>query len=291
MSISRRIARPLLASMFIAGGVDAIQSPDGKVKSAATVTDPLKARFPMLPEDTATLVRLNGMVQVGAGSLLALGKFRRLASWALVASVIPTTYAGHRFWDEVDDEARAQQRIHFLKNLGLLGGLILAATDTEGAPSLGWKARRKADQVTTAIGAGRAATGARAQHTTATVSEVSRKAKKQANAAAEKGRRAGRKANKTTQRAGHGANVVAHRAGHQANETAVLAGHRVNRAVSDAAKSGVTFATPYVRHANESAAGAARAALDSAAPIVSAGVERASGFIAKASEHLPVNAD
>jgi uncharacterized membrane protein YphA (DoxX/SURF4 family) len=286
MSISRRIARPLLASMFIAGGVDAIQSPDGKVKSAATVTDPLKARFPMLPEDTATLVRLNGMVQVGAGSLLALGKFRRLASWALVASVIPTTYAGHRFWEEVDDDARAQQRIHFLKNLGLLGGLILAANDTEGAPSLGWRARRRAGQVTTAIGAGRAATGARAHHTTDTVSEVSRKARKRANATADKGRRAGRQANKTAIRAGQQANLAAHRASQQANLAAQRAGHRANRAVADAAKSGVTFATPYVRQANESASGAARTALENAAPLVSAGVERAGEIIAKASEHL-----
>src|SRR5277367_6807630 len=127
MSISHRIARPLLASMFIAGGLDAIQSPESKVKAAAAVTEPLKTRFPALPDDTATLVRLNGMVQVGAGGLLALGKFRRLASWVLVASVIPTTYAGHRFWEEVDDDARAQQRVHFLKNVGLLGGLILAA--------------------------------------------------------------------------------------------------------------------------------------------------------------------
>ena len=265
MSISRRIARPLLASMFISGGVDAIQSPEGKVKSAAAVTEPLKARFAFLPEDPATLIRLNGMVQVGAGGLLALGKFRRLASWALVASVIPTTYAGHRFWDEVDDDARTQQRVHFLKNLGLLGGLILAATDTEGSPSLGWRARRRAGQVTTAIGAGRAVTGARAHQTSATLSEVGRKAGRRANAAAGKGRRAGRKANKTAQRAGH----------------------RANRAVSNAAKSGVTFATPFARHANESAAGAARAAFESAAPYVSAGMERAGEVVAKASEHLP----
>ena len=265
MSISRRIARPLLASMFIAGGLDAIQSPESKVKAAAAVTEPLKTRFPALPEDNATLVRLNGMVQVGAGGLLAIGKFRRLASWALVASVIPTTYAGHRFWEEVDDETRAQQRVHFLKNLGLLGGLILAATDTEGAPSLGWRARRRAGEVTTAISAGRAASGARAHHTSATVSEAGRKARRRANAAAGQGRRAGRQANKAARRAGH----------------------QANRAVSEAAKSGVTFATPYVRQANESATGAARAALDSAAPYVSAGVERAGELIAKASEHLP----
>jgi uncharacterized membrane protein YphA (DoxX/SURF4 family) len=242
MSISSRIARPLLASMFISGGMDAIQAPEGKVKSAAAVTEPLKARFAFLPEDPATLVRFNGMVQVGAGGLLALGKFRRLASWALVASVIPTTYAGHRFWDEVDDEARTQQRVHFLKNLGLLGGLILSATDTEGAPSLGWRARRRAGQVTTAIGAGRAAT-----------------------TAAGKGRRAGRMTTKAARRSGH----------------------QANQAVSDGAKSGVTFATPYVRHANETAAAAARAAFDGAAPYVSAGLERAGEVIAKASEHLP----
>jgi putative oxidoreductase len=298
MSISRRIARPMLASMFIAGGLDAIQSPEGKVKAAAAVTEPLKARFPLLPEDAATLVRLNGIVQVGAGALLALGRFRRLAAWALVASVIPTTYAGHRFWEEVDEETRAQQRVHFLKNLGLLGGLILAAVDTEGAPSLGWRARRRAGQVTTAIGAGRAASGSRAQHTSAAVSEVGRKAGRRANAAAGKSRRAGRKANKAAhraghqaneaaQRAGHHANEAAQRAGHHANEAAQRAGHRANRAVSDAANSGVAFATPYVRHANESAAGAARTAIDSAAPLVAAGVERAGELIAKASEHLP----
>jgi len=224
MSISRRVARPLLASIFIAGGADAIESPEGKVKAAAAVTEPLKARFPFLPEDTATLVRLNGIVQVGAGSLLALGKFRRLASWALVASVIPTTYAGHRFWEEVDDDARAQQRVHFLKNLGLLGGLVLAATDTEGAPSLGWRAHRRVGEVTTAIGAGRAATGARVHRTSAAVAEVGHQAGRRANAAAEKGRGAGHKANRAAERAGH----------------------RASRAVSDAAKSGVTRATPYV---------------------------------------------
>jgi putative oxidoreductase len=264
MSISRRIARPLLASMFISGGVDAIQSPEGKVKAAAAVTEPLKARFPALPDDTATLVRLNGMVQVGAGALLALGKFRRLASWALVASVIPTTYAGHRFWEEVDDDTRAQQRVHFLKNLGLLGGLILAATDTEGAPSLGWRAHRQAERVTTALGVGREATGARAHLTSAAMSEVGRKARRRADAAARKGRTAGQQANR-----------AAHRAG-----------RRANSAVSDAAKSGVTFATPYVHQAHDGAAGAARAALHGAAPYVSAGVERAEEMIAKASDHL-----
>ena len=42
---------------------------------------------------------------------------------------------------------RAQQQMHFFKNLALLGGLILAAVDTEGEPSLGWRARRRGRQL------------------------------------------------------------------------------------------------------------------------------------------------
>jgi uncharacterized membrane protein YphA (DoxX/SURF4 family) len=147
MPLSRVVARPLLASVFIAGGVDAISNPDGKVKAAEAVTGPLTESVPALPSDPRTLVRINGGVQVGAGLLLASGRFRRIAAIALIGSIIPTTYAGHRFWEEPDDDTRAQQRTHFLKNLGLLGGLILAAVDTEGRPSLGWRARRRARRV------------------------------------------------------------------------------------------------------------------------------------------------
>jgi putative oxidoreductase len=142
MSLSRRAARPLLAAIFIAGGLDAMRNPDGKVKLAEVVTKPLAQRVPSMPQDTKTLVEINGAIQVGAGVLLAIGRFRRLAALALIGSIIPTTYAGHRFWEENDLATKAQQKVHFLKNMGLLGGLILAAVDTDGAPSLGWRAKR-----------------------------------------------------------------------------------------------------------------------------------------------------
>jgi uncharacterized membrane protein YphA (DoxX/SURF4 family) len=51
----------------------------------------------------------------------------RLAALALAASLVPTTYAGHPFWGETDKQVRGQQRTHFVKNLGLLGGLLLTA--------------------------------------------------------------------------------------------------------------------------------------------------------------------
>jgi len=129
--------------MFITGGWDAVRNPGGKVKTAEPVALPIAEKLPFLPQDAERLVQLNGAVMLGAGTLLALGKFRRLAALALIGSILPTTYAGHRFWEEEDETRRTQQRIHFLKNLGLLGGLILAAFDTEGAPSLAWRATHR----------------------------------------------------------------------------------------------------------------------------------------------------
>jgi putative oxidoreductase len=235
MSIPRRFARPLLAAMFIEGGLDAIRNPEMKVEKAKAVIDPLKERLPALPDDTVMLVKLNGMVQIGAGGLLAIGKFRRLAAIALIGSVIPTTYAEHRFWEEGDDEARAQQRVHFLKNAGLLGGLILAAVDTEGAPSIGWKTRRKAQSVSHVVSLGHTSTAETGHRVGAKAAETGRKAKRQANKAAIR-----------------------------ANKAAVKGGRRANKAVSKAATSGLALAAPFIRQANEAAHHAAQAAREGA---------------------------
>ena len=59
---------------------------------------------------------------------------------------MPTTLAGHRFWEHEDPKERFGQTSHFLKNAGLLGGLLLAAVDTEGKPSVGYRARRAASR-------------------------------------------------------------------------------------------------------------------------------------------------
>ena len=66
---------------------------------------------------------------------------------ALAASLVPTTYAGHPFWEEKDPGARAAQRTQFFKNTSMLGGLLLASVDTEGRPGVAWRARRAAKDV------------------------------------------------------------------------------------------------------------------------------------------------
>jgi len=148
----RRIARPLLASTFVFGGIDTLRNPQSRVAGARPVVEKVTAQadkqLPVqVPRDVEQWVKIDAAVKVGAGTLFSLGKLPRLSALTLAASIVPTTLAGHRFW-EAEGTAKQGQLIHFLKNLGLLGGLLLAAVDTEGKPSVGYRARRAAKRAT-----------------------------------------------------------------------------------------------------------------------------------------------
>jgi uncharacterized membrane protein YphA (DoxX/SURF4 family) len=149
MTVVRALARPLLSVIFVVQGANAIRNPEPLVPKAQPVTDRMvpmvKKVAPAqvgdrLPDTTANLVRLNGAAQVLGGIALATGKGRRLGASLLAASLVPTTLAGHAFWQEKDKAVRNQQRIQFMKNLGIFGGLLLAAVDTEGKPGVAWRA-------------------------------------------------------------------------------------------------------------------------------------------------------
>jgi uncharacterized membrane protein YphA (DoxX/SURF4 family) len=97
-----------------------------------------------IPTDAATLVRINAVVHVAAGLALATNRAPRLASTLLAASLVPTTFAAHRFWEESDPAAKGNQKVHFFKNVSMMGGLLIAGVDTNGKPGLAWRARRVA---------------------------------------------------------------------------------------------------------------------------------------------------
>ncbi len=141
----RRIARPLLAAIFISGGINALRHPKPHAEMADPVAPKIAEELPIdLPSDPETLVKIDAAVKIVAGTMLSINVGPRIAALALAGSLVPTTVAGHPFWEEHDPEKRQQQQINFFKNVGLLGGLMLAAVDTEGKPSVGWRARRAA---------------------------------------------------------------------------------------------------------------------------------------------------
>ena len=144
----RTAARAMLASVFVASGVNAVKNPANLALRAKKVTDQvgptLQQIHPKMPTDVETLVRVNGMVHI-VGGLAMLTPARRLGAAALAASLVPTTIAGHPYWELDEPVERVQNRTHFLKNVGLMGGLILAVLDNDGKPGLPWRARHAAD--------------------------------------------------------------------------------------------------------------------------------------------------
>lgn len=145
--ILRRVARPLLASIFIFGGMGALRDAQGHAKVAGPFLDQTLGKLDHLlpaavPRDPVTLVRIDGGVKIAAGLALASGKAPRLASLFLLGSLVATTLSSHRFWAIEEPGERNQEMAQFIKNAGLGGGLLIAVADTGGKPSLGWRARR-----------------------------------------------------------------------------------------------------------------------------------------------------
>jgi putative oxidoreductase len=140
----------MLASMFIVGGINSLRNPDAQVERAEPVTEKLEplvdqATSPLpIHLDQRQLVIVNGVVHVVCGAMLATGRMPRLAALALAATLVPTTFGGHRFWEAPDPQARKNEQFHFFKNVSMIGGLLLASVDTEGRPSLAWRAKRGA---------------------------------------------------------------------------------------------------------------------------------------------------
>jgi uncharacterized membrane protein YphA (DoxX/SURF4 family) len=142
----------MLASMFLIGGYNALKNTEAAAERAKPVTDRLVPAAQRLapnapiPTDAKTLVRINAATQIAAGLSLATGRFPRLSALVLAGTLVPSTAAGHRYWEESEPTAKANQRIHFFKNVSMLGGLLLSSVDTEGRPSVAWRARRAARQ-------------------------------------------------------------------------------------------------------------------------------------------------
>lgn len=151
----RQIARPLLSAAFIGQGVETLGNPavslaaaEPTVAALRQLPEPYGDKVPSNPE---TAARINAAVQIAGGLLLATGKMPRLASAALAFTVIPGSLGGHLFWTESDPERKAQKRRDLLTDLSLLGGLIIAAADTAGRPSLGWRGRQAATRMSEAV--------------------------------------------------------------------------------------------------------------------------------------------
>ena len=162
ISPTRRLARPLLASIFLSSAIPMLK--DQSYVAGA-------ARDAGLAEPEL-LAKAHVYGNLAGGVALATGRFTRLASLGLALNLIPTTVVGHAFWSAPADE-KLNQQIHFFKNLAILGGLLHAFADTGGRES-----------VPHAIGRVSGRTARRAEKTAAKAAKRTRVAAKQTRTAA-----------------------------------------------------------------------------------------------------------
>lgn len=171
----------MLASFYVVNGVNAIRKPDEFVAAAEPISRcvvpaaqrivPSAAHY--IPQDTAAIVRVSGAVQVAGGLMLATGLARRFGAGLLTASMVPHVAAANPL--SVPTAERPEVFSKFIKNVALLGGVLLAAQDTEGKPGIAWRLDDKRKDLSASAGkAGKK------------VARTSRKMRRQAKRAAKK---------------------------------------------------------------------------------------------------------
>lgn len=143
----RKIARPMLASVYIADGADTLLNTSAHVRATENVLDKVRSILPddwarNVPNDPELVARAVGGTKVGAGVLLAWGKAPRLSAGTLALVSVPTIIGRYNFWEADNDEEKSSRRNGFLTNVALLGGLAITSVDTEGKPSVAWRAKK-----------------------------------------------------------------------------------------------------------------------------------------------------
>lgn len=89
-------------------------------------SEPLSHFFGALTPWTSLLLLGGTLLELGGGALLLLGIREKLGAALLLLFLIPTTILMHQFWF-TEDGGKDVQAISFLKNMAIIGGLIMVA--------------------------------------------------------------------------------------------------------------------------------------------------------------------
>ena len=119
------VGRLLLSPLFLVAGF-------GKLTGFAGAAGYIASKGLPMPQ---VLAGLAVIAELGGGLALLFGFKTRLVAWLLVLFLIIITPIFHNFWAAAADQAQNQQ-IHFMKNLAILGGMLMVAAFGPGRFSI-----------------------------------------------------------------------------------------------------------------------------------------------------------
>lgn len=70
-------------------------------------------------------VYLTGLMLLVGGISIVLGTNVQVGIWSLIVFLIPTTFMMHDFWNAKDEGAKMNETIAFMKNMALVGALLM----------------------------------------------------------------------------------------------------------------------------------------------------------------------
>jgi putative oxidoreductase len=129
-----RVARPLLAAVSVANGVETLLNPKPKIESVAPLLAKGEGILPA-PVSPALVVQAGAVTKIAAGVMMGLGWAPRLAATVLAVDLIPSAVAEQPFGSAASPDARKTRQERFLSNCGMLGGLLLAVAAPRGKRS------------------------------------------------------------------------------------------------------------------------------------------------------------
>ena len=122
------VGRILIALIFLLSGF-------GKLTGFAGTAGYMASKMPVSGTLIDLLLVITIIIELGGGIALVLGWKARLAALVLFLWMIPVTLIFHNFWGVPADQAMNQQ-IHFLKNLAIMGGMLMIMANGPGPLSV-----------------------------------------------------------------------------------------------------------------------------------------------------------
>ncbi len=120
------VGRVMLSLIFLMSGLGKVFQFDGQVGYAASQGVPM----------ASAAIAISAVVEIAAAVMIILGYKARLGAAALLLWMIPVNFLMHAFWGMTDPTWKQIHMIMFMKNLAMMGGMLLIIAYGSGPKSL-----------------------------------------------------------------------------------------------------------------------------------------------------------